>query len=331
MKNRVYLSFVIVLSLMLGSCKQEIKVNESSLTAINPLSYTDVIFKSDRDTVFVSTFSGRIAKRINGHNEEKLLIDLGDEIYSLAYDQNRNLIYASTRNSGVVIIEEDKMTVIDHLFIEGSWISDIFLSKDGMLLAGYSANGQNHIWNIKNNTRVIIPDSLSNYRVAGIDESGNIILKGRGNYVFWNSQMNMVEKKITVSGILKDIDESGNMLLFFDKDFQFYNVNTDSVSFRKHHKDWPYYLKDQDTVVRVPLQLSLTVGRLTNKYLFTAGVDRSIRKWNKIDGQHIEDIIEHKATISAMNCSPDKTQLVSVDLKGGILFSEINYRAVNKE
>lgn len=331
MNNRMYLVFSIILGVILGSCKQEVKVHESSFTTVNPLSYTDVIFKSDRDTVLVSTFSGRIAERINGQNKENFLINLADEIYSLAYDQRSHRIYASTLHSGILIIDAIKKTVTDSLHFEESWIADIILSKNGELLAGNSANRQNYIWDIKNNIPLKLPESLSNYRIAGIDELGNIILKGNGKFIFWNPRMNEITKKITISGILKDIDEKGNMLLFYDKDFAFYRFDADSVAFRKHHEDWPYYLKEQDTVVRIPIQLALTVGQLTDQYIFTAGIDRSIRKWSKDDGQLVQDIVEHKATISAIDFSPDQSQIVSVDLKGGIIFSNTNFKAVNKD
>lgn len=330
MKNRISIVLTVFLSVILGGCKQVVKVHESSFSAVNPLSYTDVIFKSARDTVLVSTFSGRIAERIKGYNKEKVLINLTDEIYSLAYDQKTHRIYASTLHSGILIVDANNNTVTDSLNVDGSWISDIFLSQNGELLAGNSVNRQNYIWDMKNNISIKLPDSLSNYMVVGIDEPGEIILKGNGKFIFWNVQENLIKKERACTGKLKGIDESGNMLLFYDKDFQFYSANEDSISFRKHHQDWPYYLKEEDTIVRIPLQLALTVGQLTDQYIFTAGVDRSIRKWGKLNGQLIEDIIKHKATISAIDLSPDQLQLVSVDLKGGILFYEINDKAVNK-
>lgn len=331
MKNNKYIVFTIGLAAILGSCKQEVKVHESSFSAVNPLSYTDVTFKSIRDTVLVSTFSGRIAERINGQNKEIILINLADEIYSLAFDPKSHCIYASTLHSGILIIDANKKTVTDSMDVEGSWIADIYLSENGEFLAGNSANRQNYIWDLTNNIPVKLPESLSNFRISGIDQLGDIILKGNRKFVFWNPKMNTIKKEITIPGILKDIDEQGNMLLFYDKDFAFYRFDVDSVSFRKHHEDWPYYLKEQDTIVRIPIQFALTVGQLTDQYIYTAGIDRSIRKWSKTDGQLVEDIIVHKATISAIDLSPDKSQIVSVDLKGGIIFSNTNFKAVNKE
>lgn len=308
-------------------CKQNIKIHSKSYYAINSLSYTDVIFKSSRDTVLASTFSGRIVERIKGHNKENILININDEIYSLVYDQKKHRIYASTLNSGILVIDANKKMVIDSLNIEGTWISNIYLSKDGELLAGSTANQKNCIWDLNNNTSFKLPDSLSHYSIAGIDNSGNIIINAKEKFIFWNVWENSNEKENIRNGKLKSIDKSGNMLVFHDKNFQYYKANKDSVSFKRHHQDWPYYWKEKDTLIRIPFQLTLTAGILTEKYIYTAGVDRSIRKWNKQNGQLNEEIIKHRATISAIDLSFDQSQIVSVDLKGGILFHDVNKKS----
>lgn len=330
MKNREWLVLTVILLALLSGCKQEVTIRQGSFTSINPLSYTDVIYNSGSDTVLVSTFSGRIAERINGNKTENLVTNLSDEIYSLAVDSRNHRIYASTLNSGIAIIDSEKKSVIDHLIIYGSWISQLFLSKNGDVLAGRSANRKNYIWDLKNSPKPIsLPENLLSYAITGVDESGNVIVKGNGKHIFWDPFNNTIEKEITVSGNLADIDSFGNMLLYDDKYFQYYNTSADTVAFRKNHEYWPYYWQEQDTIVKIPLQLSLTVGQLTDQFIFTAGVDRSIRKWSKVDGQQIAEITEHRATVSALDLSSDQSQLVSVDLKGGIHFHELN-KADNK-
>lgn len=332
MKNRKHIIFTLAFIIVLSGCDRKINIIEGSFTAINPLSYTDVVYKSTRDTVLISTFSGRIAERVNGQNEERVLINLSDEVYSMAFEPRSHSVYASTLKSGIIKIDIDKGKITDTLPLKSSWISDLHISKNGDILVGRSADGKNYLWNLRNNNApILLSERLSILSVSGFDEAGCVILRGNGKYTFWNPQKESIEKEMTASGKLVSVDELGNMLLFSDKEFRFYNAFADSVSFRKRHQDWPYYIKEQDTIVRIPLQLSLTVGQLTDEYIFTSGVDRSIRKWSKFDGQHLKDIVEHKATISAIASSPDHSQIVSVDLKGGILFSDINDKAVNKE
>ncbi|UAB82401.1 hypothetical protein INR76_06475 [Marixanthomonas sp. SCSIO 43207] len=323
MKNRIYIIFITIISILFYGCKQNIKVHSKSFYGINPLSYTDVIFKSSRDTVLASTFSGRIVERIKDHNKENILINLNDEIYSLVYDQKKQHIYASTLNSGILVIDSNKKMIIDSLNIEGTWISNIFLSKDGELLAGSTANHKNCIWDLKNKTSIKLPDSLSHYMVAGIDNTGNVIINAKEKFIFWDVKEDSIKKENIRNGKLESIDKSGNLLVFQDKYFQYYKANKDSASFKSYHQDWPYYWKEKDTLIRIPFQLTLTAGILTDKYIYTAGVDRSIRKWNKQNGQLKEEIIKHRATISAIDLSFDQLQVVSVDLKGGVLFHDV--------
>lgn len=322
---RKKLLLLVILTASLSSCEQEISIKKAAFTAINPIAYTDVVYTSSKDTVLISTFDGRIAHRIHGQERETLVLQIPDEIYSLAYDSITHRVYAATLASGIVIIDAKNKAVIHTLTLEKTWISNIFLSPDGNILAGRSADRKNHIWNLKNDQALItLPDSLSTYRITGISKNSSIILKGKGTYLFWHPLKNLIEKEVKINGNLAAIDASNNMLLINDTNFQYYNAAIDSTSPKKQHEDWPYYVKEQDTTLRIPLQLALTVGELTEEYIFTAGIDRSIRKWNKTNGQHLEDIIKHKATISAMDISPDASQLVSVDLKGGILFYEIH-------
>lgn len=119
--NISYFLLIIVLS----SCEQKISIKETSLTGINPLSYTDVIYKSERDTVLVSTFDGQIFEIIKVENSitKKSIIDINDEVYGLAYNHSENLIYASTLNNGIVIINEDKAQIEKTLPVDKKWLT----------------------------------------------------------------------------------------------------------------------------------------------------------------------------------------------------------------
>jgi WD40 repeat protein len=318
------LTLLLILVSVISGCKQEIDLKSSAFTAVNPLSYTDVVYVSNKDTVLIATFDGRISERINGKEKENLIINLSDEIYSLTFDAKNQRIYASTLSSGIVIIDYKKKKVLNHILLKETWIANLMLSKDGNVLAGRSSNRKNYIWNLKNGTTQLqIPDSLSDHKIMGISNLGSIILKSKGSYIFWNPLNNSIEKEVKINGELAAIDSNSNMLLISHNNFQYYNASFDSISSKKQHADWPYYVKEQDTTLRIPLQLALTVGQLTDKYIFTAGIDRSIRKWDKTSGDHLEDILKHKATISAVDISPYGTQLVSIDLKGGIFFHEL--------
>lgn len=102
------LTLLLILVSVISGCKQEIDLKSSAFTAVNPLSYTDVVYVSNKDTVLIATFDGRISERINGKEKENLIINLSDEIYSLTFDAKNQRIYASTLSSGIVIIDYKK-------------------------------------------------------------------------------------------------------------------------------------------------------------------------------------------------------------------------------
>lgn len=77
MRNSLkYVLFFVVFYFSTISIAQENEIVISKLTALNPVSYIDVTFLSDRDTVLVCTLSGRLAQRIKGDANEQLIAQL---------------------------------------------------------------------------------------------------------------------------------------------------------------------------------------------------------------------------------------------------------------
>lgn len=94
----------------------------------------------------------------------------------------------------------------------------------------------------------------------------------------------------------------------------------DSVFYQNKHPDWPIYVADKDTTVNVPLNLEIISGIMTADNIYTLGLDKSLRKWEKQSGELIETYSLHRGTPSAMDISKDESQLVTVDLLGKIHF-----------
>ena len=59
---------------------------------------------------------------------------------------------------------------------------------------------------------------------------------------------------------------------------------------------------------------------MTADNIYTLGLDKSLRKWEKQSGELIETYSLHRGTPSAMDISKDESQLVTVDLLGKIHF-----------
>lgn len=323
MKNNVLL-YTIVLSLSFLSCKKNIEQTKQGFTAINPLAYTDVVYNSVKDTVIVSTYSGRIAKRIKQQNNEEVIIQLNDEVYSLQYAYKEGLVIASTLKSGILFIDITTGKISKQINIgNGAWINSIILSSDERYLAGMDVKGNNHIWDLHNEYQPLdFSEELSKCYIRYIDESGLLFYQTKGRYIKWNPREKSVESELKVHGKLVDIDENGNLLLLNFNEFSYHNANLDSTIFKRKHPYYIYKYSNGDTT-HDPFHLKLTSGVFTRDRIYTSSLDQSIRVWNKIDGSLVDEWYLHHATISEMDIARNQKQLVSVDLKGGIEFWDL--------
>ena len=120
-----------------------------------------------------------------------------------------------------------------------------------------------------------------------------------------------------------DVDEKKNYLLISGKEFGYFHTKTDRVFYKQKHPDWPIYVANKDTTVRVPLSLEIISGMMTTDNIYTCALDKSLRKWDKQSGELIETFALHQGTPSAMDISEDESQLVSVDLMGNIIFQDL--------
>jgi len=322
MKNSRKLLSILVLFIMLG-CEKNNK-NIQQLVAINPLSYTDVAFSSIKDTVFVSTYSGRISKRIKEQDKEELLIQLKDEVYSLQYSDKQNLVIASTLKSGILFIDVHTGEIKKTLQIKkDTWLNSIFLSKDDNYLIGFDTKGNNHIWDLNNDYKKLdFKKELPNSFIRYVDKLGAFYYQTQGKYIKWNPTDKRIEKEYKISGKLVDINDNGDFLLLNFNEFRMFNSKADSLEFKNKHPYYIYKYSNGDTV-HDPYQLKLTAARFTMDKIYTSSLDQSIRVWNKIDGTLIDEWYLHNATISDIDISKNQKQLVSVDLKGEIRFWDL--------
>lgn len=315
-----------LVALFFVSCKQEIIIKEHRLTGINPIAYTDVVYNASVDTVLVSTFNGKIYQLTNGSENKKQIASIDDEIYNLIYNDSEKELYAATLNSGIIVINILNGTIINKLSIQESWAYQLCFNDKNTLLATFDFKGKNYIWETKNNFRKIeTPPELNQMRLKYIADNGDIYFEGKGKIIVWNYATNNIEQQ-KVRGKIVDVDDDKNMLMIGngDKDFFFYNYEIDSVFYQKKHPDWPIHIPEKDSIVYVPLSLEIISGAMANKFAYTYGLDKSIRKWNKLTGELLETNSKHKGTISGIHINKRKNQLVTVDLLGGIQFWDLS-------
>ena len=310
----------LVYALLLNACDTRL-TSKPKLVGINPISYTDVAYISDIDTVIVSTYSGRIAKRINGNDQEEMIAKLNDEIYSLAFSKQRNEIIASTLSSGIVVLDPETGVIKKTLTTGTSWINKIELSDNGKFLMGYNWQKQNFVWHVLNDYKpMVYPDGFPQSSVR-FGKGDDLYHSGENKLVIWNPETDKVTVEKLDNGKLFDIDLNGNVVLLNHDEFTIMAIKDTVASFTKKHPDWPYYYAAYDTIIRIPLSMQLTTACIAKQTVCTGGIDRSVRLWDITTGELKDELLEHRATISSIKSTEDQSQIVSVDLKGGIFFS----------
>lgn len=320
------LLFILLLSIFsLFSCHRKNDLDYNRLTGINPLAYTSVIYTASKDTAIISTYSGRIAKRINKDSLEYLIAAIHDEIYALAYIKSQGKIIASTLRSGILVINSLTGKIEKKLILKDTWTIRLSLTKDEKYLFTTDLKGKNHVWDVENDYNEIqLPEIVSEKTIRLADDSGKFYFSSKGMGFVWDINSRKMESELTTNGNrFVDVDQYGNLLLINHNECSFYNSSLDSVQFKVSHPSWIYLGPEGEILAEIPLSMQLTKARFANDKIYTSGIDRSIHVWNKTDGTLLDHLTGHKATVSDMDVSKNYQQLVSVDLKGNIKFWDI--------
>jgi WD40 repeat protein len=295
-------------------------------TNINPVSYTDVVYTGNKDTVLVSTYSGRIAKVINGVFREKVVAKLDDEIYALAYHNKRKEIAAATLENGIVLIDETKGNPFKKLSLHATWATSVFYSDDNYYLVTYDQNGRNYIWAVEEGYREVkLAADFPKGRIVKIDTLGRATIASAKKIFLWNLKTQQVVKEWDVElARFGDMDDRGNFLSIDYNECGLYDANKKTFLFKVKHPNWLLpNIENEDEVFEIPYNMQLTSAKFALSKIYTASIDRSIRVWDKNSGELISTLTGHKGSISKMKVSNDQKQVVSVDLKGVIRFWEV--------
>lgn len=306
------------------------------LTAINPVSYTDLIYIGTKDTVLVATYSGRIARRIRGVEKEKVISQLGDEIYVLAYNPRSKHIAASTLENGIVVVDMVTGKVLKKLPLKEGWSLRMDYSKDGNYLFANDQRGNRHLWNAAQQYATLaLPDNMPKGSILSMQGDVMMLVTG-AMLTSWNYKQGAILKtqpmQLTKWG---DMDGSGMVLNIRDNACELYSVTDQQVKFSVKHPSWPrsvesiggedaartYGFKVENGYFEdTNYQMALTSAKFAGNKIYTASIDRSIRVWDKTDGKLLETWTGHVGTVNKIKVNASQNQLVSVDLKGGIRF-----------
>lgn len=306
------------------------------MTAINPVSLTDVIFLGQRDTVLVSRYNGTISKKINGIKTEKTIAKINDEIYLISYNSKKKHIAASTLENGIVIINELNGKIITKLPLIQTWTLRMDYSDDGKYIFANDQRGNRFMWDVEKNYKpMTFPKEFPAGTIYAVQK--NIItLVTSKQIVKWDYEKEAIQDTIATSIIkLGDIDSLNNVLSLNFNIAEFIDAKQEKKLFSVMHPSMlrpvesmggedaarTQGLKLQDGYFEDPhYQMALTTAKFAKNKIYTASIDRSIRVWDKNNGQLLDSYTGHKATINKLKISKDESQIVSIDLLGGIKF-----------
>lgn len=310
------------------------------MTAVNPTSYTDVIFTSMKDTVLVSTYSGRISEYTQHTKKERIISQINDEIYVLAYNPLQKHIAASTLESGIIIINKNTGKIINKVSLLETWALRIDYSNDYKYLFANDQRGNRFVWNVSSNYKSVqLPDSMPKGSIISITDDVFTIITSN-NLIKWDlKHEKIIEQKTIKVTKLGDIDREDNILSINFNTCELYAAKNNKSVFTLQHPSWLRPVESiggEDAARTAGLkisngyfedtnyQMAITYVRFSKNKIFTSSIDRSIRIWDKLTGQLVTSLTGHQATINKMKVSKSGTQLVSVDLKGGIKFWDID-------
>lgn len=343
MINRYFTLSLIVLFLQVHLKAQYSDMFVTKLTAVNRTSYTDVAYVGLKDTVLVSTFSGRISVRIKDLAKEKVIANLNDEIYSLAYNPTKREIAASTLENGIIIINKQNGQVVKKLPLRTTWSINIFYSDNYDYLLTHDQKGNRYIWAVKDNYgQIKLSSKMPAGRMIKMDSLGTLTIVTQNKLILWDFKRDSLIKETTVQITrFGDMDYQGNILSIDFNECSKYNSNLQKTEFVVKHpnwlrdiKDYPNYEKSlkespqdftpEGLLVMNGYSMQITAARFAKNRIYSASIDRSIRVWDKENGRLLNSLTGHKATVNKIKINSSETQMVSTDLKGGIKFWDIN-------
>lgn len=319
MKNNLFILFVVFLCQ--NNYAQDIFV--SKLTANNPLSLTDVVYVGKKDSIMVSKYNGQISLVTKNGKSEHKIVNLKDEVYALAYHPFSKEIIASSLENGVFVIDFKTHKIKKNLVVEHNWTNSLIFSSDLKYLLGQDQDKKALVWDVtKNYEKVILDSKFPLGRILDIKDGIATVYDLRKIFT-WNLKDNSVIESANVTpSFFSEIDKENNVLSIYLNECYYFDYAKKQTVFTFKHPDYKVYgIENGKRVESIEkFSLGISSAKFCKNLIITAGVDRSLRIWDRKSGELLKTFWEHEGKISKIVCSSDQNQAVTIDLRGGIKF-----------
>jgi WD40 repeat protein len=193
-------------------------------------------------------------------------------------------------------------------------------------LAAVDQDAKAHVWEVQNEYKeTVLPGSFPKGTIISIDSNNIAVIASFQKVSFWDLSRQELRRVWDVApGKVADNDAQGNILILDFNQCTRYNALQKSADFVLQHPEWPLPdVDDSSKVYHIPYHMQLTAARFAGAHIYSAGIDRTICVWDLSTGKLERTLTGHKGTISKLKVSGGGKQVVSVDLKGGIRFWEV--------
>jgi len=322
--NKVYFLFLLFLETMVGY-GQDRGEYVDRFTGNNPVALTDVVYCGSQDSILVSKLNGQVVKIHRLGSAPQVLVDVQDEIFAMAYHQRRRELVIATMHKGIMVVDS-RGKILKQILQQDSWSTHLHHNSSFDFIITTDQKGRRYILDVAQGYQMRAADSsIPGGRIVDVDEGGNLLIIQAKKTIRWSfSERKAVWVAEIPSFRYADEDGQGNFLSIAHNTGKLLEGNTGQIKYELKHPNWPLPDLEREGVVhQIPYSMQINTAKILGKYIFTGGIDRTVRVWDKETGKLLKTIDAHKGSVVKILKSPNGLQVVSIDIKGGIHFEAV--------
>src|SRR5690606_9887588 len=178
--------------------------------------------------------------------------------------------------------------------------------------------GQLHLFDMQKDYARHKPDSsVPPGRIIQIDEQYLVTSISAKKLTLWDMRSGKIIQQTSVDlARFADRDAQGNILSIHFNKCKKWDAGSNNTTLELAHPNWPLPNPEKESeVFEIPYQMQLNAAKFARNKIYTAGIDRTIRVWDKESDQLLQTLQGHQVSTSQLRVSPNQAPVVTVGLK----------------